>query len=252
MKPHQAILLEQLRLRQSKNPSFSLRAFARVLDTSPSHLSSLISGRKKLTPKMVAKLIDKLDLQDSENEMLVEGLLSKKSKKTEVPLDLKIMQDDEFSLISEWYHYAILSLSKLDNKADARWIAAQLGIDPMLALQAFHRLRRLGLVVVKDGKFRRATKHLDTTTDIPSKAIRSYHRQNLELASEKIETVPVERREYSTITMSVDASQLPLAKKMINDFKHKFSKQLGDPKKASDVYTLAIQFFPVTKMRNQP
>jgi uncharacterized protein (TIGR02147 family) len=209
-----------------------------------------MSGKKGLSPKMAAKIIENLNLSDSENELLLRGLLTGKSKPAR-KLDVKVLKEDEFSFISEWYHYAILCLGRMTNKADAKWIGNQLGIEPMVAFQAFHRLLRLGFVKVSHGQFQEVTKPLDTTTDIPSKAIRSFHKQNLQLASEKLETITVDKREYSTITMAVAPSQIAAAKKMINEFKHKFCAKMEEANEISEVYTLAIQFFPLTKEKIQ-
>jgi uncharacterized protein (TIGR02147 family) len=164
--------------------------------------------------------------------------------------DLQTLSADEFALISDWFHFAILSLSRIpNNRAQHEWIAERLGLTPDTAAQALRRLQRLGLVVVEKGKFRQTAKPLTTTTDIPSEAIRSYHRQNLQLAQEKIEQVATEKRILSSITMATTPEQLEKAKKKILNFKHKLCKELEceDP---TEVYTLGIQLFPVTRLRS--
>ena len=129
MKSYQSILMNELQNRRQKNQRFSMRAFARILDMSPAHLSCLINGKKNLTPKQAKKIVEKLNLSDSENQALIQDVAGLRTKSFQIP-ELQILSDDEFKLISDWYHIAILHLSQLPNRAHARWISDQLGIDP--------------------------------------------------------------------------------------------------------------------------
>ena len=62
------------------------------------------------------------------------------------------LQIDIFNLISDWHHYAILSLGDIKpNRANPKWISAQLGITLRDASNAFDRLLRLGLIKKKNG-----------------------------------------------------------------------------------------------------
>lgn len=248
MKSYQNILMTELQNRRQKNPRFSLRAFARILDMSPAHLSCLINGKKNLTPKQAKKIVSKLSLSDLENQALVQDIAGLQTDSFQLP-DLQILPDDEFKLIADWYHMAILSLGQLPNRAHARWIAEQLDIDPALAWDAFYRLQRLGLLTVEKGRFSQTTKPLTTKPDVPSKAVRKYHTQNLQLAAEKLETVPTEKRDFSSITMAVHPSKIAKAKKMILEFRQKLCAELESSPNPSEVYTLSIQLFPVTKAR---
>ena len=54
------------------------------------------------------------------------------------------MSIDKFSVISEWYHYAILELTYVSGfKADYKWIARKLSITVEEAKVAIERLIRL-------------------------------------------------------------------------------------------------------------
>jgi len=250
MKSYQNILMNELSLRRLKNSRFSLRAFARLLDMSPAHLSSLINGKKNLTPKQAKKIVTKLNLSDSESHALVQDIAGLQTDAFQLP-DLQLLTDDEFKLISDWYHMAILSLGQIPNRAHAHWIADQLEIDPAIAWDAFYRLQRLGLLSVKKGKFSQTSKPLTTKADIPSKAVRKYHAQTLRLAAEKLESVATEKRDFSAITMAVHPSKIAKAKKMIHEFRQKLCAELESSPNPSEVYTLSIQLFPVTKARKQ-
>jgi uncharacterized protein (TIGR02147 family) len=248
VKFYQKILINELQSRREKNPRFSLRAFARILEMSPAHLSCLINGKKNLTPKQAQKIASRINLSESECQDLVQDLAGFRKKDFRLP-ELQILHDDDFKLISDWYHFAILSLGKLPNRANAQWIANQLEIDPGVAWDAFHRLQRLGLLNVKNGRFSQTSKPLTTKPDLPSQAVRKYFAQTLQVAASKLESVPVDKRDFSSVTMAIHPSKLAEAKKMIAEFREKLYAELESSRNPSEVYTLSIQLFPITKAR---
>lgn len=161
-------------------------------------------------------------------------------------MEVQELTTDEFRLISNWIHFAILSLSYLkDNKASCQWISKKLNIPKSDVEPAFRRLEKLGLVEIRGTQFVQTSKPLTTTTDIPSDAIKMHHKQNLEKALNKLDSVDVLEREFSSITLPINFADMKKAKGMINEFKKKLYKELkcDDP---TDVYTLSLQFFPLT------
>ncbi len=246
MEVHQSILVNHLASRKRRNSQFSLRSFAKVLEISPGQLSNLMRGKKNLTTKQAVKIIEKLNLSEEESMDLIRGLHPKLKNIAHDIQDEHILADDEFKLISNWHHFAILSLANVrGNQASPSWISTRIGIDPLSAQLALERLLRLKMIEIKNGKFRQITRPLNTKSDIPSRVIRDYHQQNLRLASEKLESVPVDLREFSAITMAVDPKKMSKAKKMISEFKQRLCKEL-ETKDATEVYTLSMQLFPLT------
>jgi plasmid maintenance system antidote protein VapI len=56
------ILTDAFEEKRSRNSSYSLRAFARDLEISVSHLSAIMSGQKKLSAQQAGKIAIKLQL----------------------------------------------------------------------------------------------------------------------------------------------------------------------------------------------
>lgn len=246
MRTHQKLLIEKLAERKGRNSQFSLRSFSKIIGVSPGQLSALINGRKNLTPKLASRIISSLSLDENEAQDLLRGMLPGQADQSRQMEDLKVLSADEFRLIADWHHFAILSLSKIkNNKANGKWIAKRLQIDPTVAVESLNRLERLGLITISNGHFRQTSRPLTTTSDLPSAAIRSYHRQNLHLAEEKLETVPLEERIFSAITFATTPARISLAKKLITQFKTRICEtlQTQDP---TEVYTLSLQLFPVS------
>jgi transcriptional regulator with XRE-family HTH domain len=246
---YRTILRDELLRRKQANPSYSLRAFSRQLNMSPAQLSQIISGKRPLSAKKAYRIAESLNFSPTEKSLLVESTIPiGASSGDQEPIEIR---DEEFQLVSDWYHFAILSLTELPHhKADPRWIARQLGVTPQEAADALARLVRLKIVEVKKGKMTQIMKPIRTTTDVSSSAIRRYHLQNLENSKEKLGTVPVEKREYSAITMAVSTKNLPKAKRLITEFKRKLADIMENGSKDA-VYTLAVQLFPVSKVEEK-
>jgi len=111
--------------------------------------------------------------------------------------------------------------------------------------EAYRRLTKLGLVKAKGRGFFQTTKPLSISSEVSSTAIQSYHLQNLDKAKASLEKDVPELRDFSSVTMGVDNARLAEAKKEIKAFRRKMAKLLSQTKN-NQVYTLAIQLFPVS------
>jgi len=227
--------------RCKKNSAYSMRAFAKFLDIDQSFLSKFMRGQKSISTETALALSRKLGLKPSSlnNEKNVTV------KDTFLPL-----LDDEFAVISDWYHFAILELSKTRKfKSDAKVIAQRLGIHVEEARSAIDRLRRIGLIRLEDGNFTlNAPNNTWTNSQATSDARKLLQKRLLDRGITAIETVPFELRENGSLTVAIEKKRLP-------EFKQKLAKirlELGDFFQASsnldEVYQLTISFFPLTKI----
>lgn len=222
-------LLGEFKRRKGKNAAYSLRSFSRAVQVSPGRLSEYLSGKRALSGKMALKIAARLGVQPQKNE------------------NFAVLEDEVFAAISDWQHYAILSLMETkDFRADEKWIAKRLGISPLEVRETLERLLRLGLAKSEKGKLSPTNENLATTDDVANAALRRSHQQSLEQAIDALESVDVELRDFSSITMAIDSSRLPLAKKAIRDFRRRLMRLL-EAGVADEVYNLNIQLVPVTK-----
>lgn len=75
-------LIEQLEQKKKRNKSFSLRAFALLLDEDPSYLSKVMRGKKDLSLKKISSYSEKLNLsKDETSRFLLEYIDNEKNKK---------------------------------------------------------------------------------------------------------------------------------------------------------------------------
>lgn len=242
-----SILLQYLNEKKKKNSQYSLRSLAKSIEISPSQLSSIINKKKKLSPKQAIKVIQKLNLTERESLELLSDIHPELKNALSRQMDMRQLNADEFALISNWIHFAILSLSYFrDNKASCVWISNRLNVPESEIEPAFRRLEKLGILEIRGGHFYQTSKPLTTSSDIPSEAIRNHHKQNIQKALLALDKVPVLEREISSITLPMNFKDMEKAKKMISEFKKRLYNELKceDP---TEVYTLAIQFFPLTQ-----
>jgi plasmid maintenance system antidote protein VapI len=240
----QSYLKKEFADRTRKNPKYSLRAYAKSLQISPSHLSQVLSGKRAIKAPVAIRLAKIMDLTSVE----MMGLLQDDDD-TALASDLnqvQILGLGEFGLIASWHYYAILGLANLkSNVATAEWIAQKLNISNDVSKRSFDDLVRLGYISIVGHQFRQASEFLRTPADIPSQMARRYLKQNLQLAAQKIDLVDVAEREYNAMTLSINPRKMTIAKKMIRAFSESFTEEMSKGKN-TEVYNLCIQFFPLT------
>lgn len=178
---------------------------------------------------------------------------------TEGPLNYNELSLDTFTAISEWYHDAILELTRIKGfRPEPKVIAKQLGITVMEVHAAIERLQRLELLeITKSGKGEIWTdisgdNHTSLAPDFTSAALRKYQKKVLELSLNALETVPRTEREHVSNMLAVRKSDLPKVKKEIDSFRWtltRFLQRRGS--EPDDVYQLAISFFPILKPSRQ-
>lgn len=247
--PYRELLISELIRRKSVNPTYSQRAFARDLKVSTTTLCSVLAGKRHFSPRSVKSVAERLGLSPAQAQSM---LLQSRGLSTQLlgEASFNVLADDAFSLIADWFHYGILNLAKLsDNHADPQWVAQRLGISILEAKSAIQRLERLGYLRVNGGRLERTVGTLDTALDRRTKlqALTKHHGQHLKLAGEALDGVDVQHREFNTMTIAINKSRLNDAKKMVNRFATRLANYLEAGDSPDDVYSLAIQLFPLTK-----
>ncbi len=243
----QVWLLNKLTERCARNPSYSLRSFAKTLDISPALLSLLMNGKRPLTRKTALKFSKKLALSQIECDELLSVIDNSKQTLKGSKVE-KYLNIDEFHLIADWYHYAILCLADIiDQQADPGWISQRLGITKAEARLGLERLTRLNLIDIKNNKILRKQRVVSSPRDVPSSAIRKHHYQNLRQAEEALETLTVDQRYFGSSTFCFDEQDLEKVKDAFRKFQDEISCIANKGKNKRRIFTMAMQMFPIDK-----
>lgn len=244
----ESLLAEKIK----KNPQFSMRAFARMVDVSPAVLSRVLSGKRKLTFNLAVRIADALMLGPVERDTLYSFFLKGNESQT-TPEDRheKELSLDCFNAMKDWYHYGITQLLYLEAfREETKWIAKMLSITELEAKLAVDRLVRLEILDRdEDGRLYRTATHLSTSTDIASAGIRHFQKQILEKSIESLELHDVKERDITSITIAINESRIAEAKLEIKKFRLKMSEFLAEGEKTR-VYNLGVHLIPLSKSTN--
>jgi uncharacterized protein (TIGR02147 family) len=242
---HRRFLLDELSARKTRNPAYSLRAYARDLGLSLTALSDALAGKRQLSRKNVSKLASRLCWSPDRTR----AALSEVKGVPAFQQEFTAIEEDHFRVISDWYCMAILALSGLkDHSSDPAWIAERLNISVFEAKSGLERLVRLGALRVQGGKLKQTKSRLSVSSEVPSSAIRKFHRSHLELAEASIDGTAMDLRELSAITFPADPKKLKEIKKEIVSFRRKIAKRM-ETEGCSEVYAFTMQLFPLTKAK---
>jgi uncharacterized protein (TIGR02147 family) len=257
---YRRILKDAFLERKEKNRTYSLRAFARHLGLSPAFVSYVFQEKRHLSPKIAMEIARKLnwnvqkqryflsliEFENPKTDISQESAIEQIRKYQSSELKVESLEADIFAAISTWYYNAILSLLNLKNsKHTTQSIAQRLKLEKFEAESALHRLEKLGLVRQNGNEWSSIHCHIQVKS-IPSRAIRSYHKQSLKRAEEALDQQPFEERDFSTMTLTVDPSQFELAKKKALEFRTEMVK-LFENSNPTEVYQLSVQFFRLTQ-----
>ncbi len=248
-----SLLRAELAARKEQNASYSLRSFAKRLGLSPGNLSGILNGRLSVTRKTAEKAFRVIPVEPATRDELLAGLTNRNAVSALSSQAVRLLKEDEVSLISDWYFVAVLALSEVPGfQGSPAWIADRFGIERAQARDALKRLERLGLLMRNSqGELVYANKPIRTTTDIPSAAIRKHHVDGLGLARRAMSEDEFTSCDFTGTTMAVSARKLPQAKALIRQFQRRLSKLMDVGDGNTQVYRVNVQLFALSDRRTQ-
>jgi len=241
-----ALLQSELLKRTKNNPRYSLRAFARQLEVQSGFLSNLLNGKRRLTSSTIHRFGKKLGLTTQQIYLYEE----KNNSNFESSTNYQQISLDYFTMISDWYHFAILELITIKGfQNNALWISRKLGIPAAEAQLAIDRLIRLGYIQInKKGQWTPSEGHTTTLgTKDTAEALQKMQKQILEKAISALQTVSPTHRDQSGMTMAISMSRLPQAKEKIKKFRRELCQYLEGGKTKEAVYQLSISLYPLSQ-----
>jgi uncharacterized protein (TIGR02147 family) len=255
-------VLDRVNTAQRENSGVSIRQLALKMGISHTLLVMILQGKRSLRVKHAGAIAQGLGLS-SQERLYLQALIQLDSAKdveekhlcqlllTELHPEqpVKIRQIEQFELISNWIHMAILSacdLSDFDPAPEA--IAKRFGtrVNANEIRAAMERLKGLGLIeLLPDGGFRPTQKKVTTPDDVANAGARRYHKEVMDLAQEALDRVPISHREFQSCAISVPDNKVALAKEMVRKFRSQLAKAMGEG--GDEVYQFNIQFFQLTE-----
>lgn len=247
-------LSREFKQRKERNSKYSMRAYANFLDINAGILSSLMSGKRKMSHKYIENFGRKLGLSLNEIKSYQASLKVKETiaddeifkKYTQVTLD-------SYQLLSEWHHLAIIYMRERNNiLKPAEVLAKSLGITKKQVNDALARLERMDIISKETRGYKVISKTFMTNidSDLGKDAARKYMRDILYKSLEALDHTDISKRDHSTITMSFPPKEMQNAKEMIKSFRRKFLTTFDKQSPKNEAYTLQLSFFPLSDQDN--
>ncbi len=255
---YRIFLRQEYERRLARNPRLSMRGFAKHLGLTPSRMSDILMGKQGISRTAAQEVARRLGLPEKESEWwvaLVESqharsrvareLASEKLKSFEKNPQMRLSLE-VFRAVSDWYHFALVELTRVPGfRSDLNWISKRLKISKIEAKEAVGRLLQVGLLLEENNVWRAAEGFVFSGGEIPSEAVREYHKQILSRASLALSDCDFDERDFSAMNFTISREHLPEAKKKIRAFRRKFVKYFEDLGGGDQVHCLSVQLFPV-------
>ncbi|MBI3789711.1 MAG: TIGR02147 family protein [Gemmatimonadetes bacterium] len=244
-----AFLRETLAARCARNPRYSLRAFARQLGTDHSTLSQILRGRRPLAVRTIARFSEKLRLPDSARDRFIVAERTQRRHAASAPARLERLGRELSTLLSDWRHFAILELTRLDAfTPDSRWIARVLGSTVDDTNVAVQRLLRFGLLQMTSASSWTAISpvvpvSLDGFLEAVAARLPALHAVDGRPQPARGDVRPGDRAET---TIAVDSRRVDQAIELMDRCRTDVIRLLTTGDRKDDVYRLSISLVPVT------
>ena len=237
-----------LKERRERNQNYSIRAFARDLKISSGRMSDILNQKYIPGNSISSRIVKALSLNEEDGK-IVRQIIENSQKARKELGGAHQLKEDEFSLIADWHHYAILHLMETSNYRDEfSWIADRLNLNELVVKESFEIMLSLGLIEIKDGKHVPTYKNLTTTHNTPSSVLREANRQAIMQSLYSLEHDASDIRDITSIVLAVNVANLPKAKEMAREFRRKIATLLEEGEK-TEVYNICVQIVPVTRSK---
>jgi len=228
------------------------------LQISPGYLSQVLNNRKVLSEEKAYLIVERMRWAEKKKKLFInlvrwqgskdvkfkDHLLAEIKKDSDSAVTFYDVRLDEFKLIAEWYHAAIIEMTNIKNlSVNPQSVSERLGISKLEAREAIDRLLRLGLLLTEDGAIKRSKTNYQIK-DIPSEAIRYFHSQNLRKAQQALQTQPLDKREFYSTTMAINPAKIKKAKALIQKFSTEIMECLEEGPQES-LYQFNVQLFQI-------
>ena len=254
----------EFNLRKKRNSSYSVRAFARDLELSPSHLSEFLSGKSNLSHEKADFLAEKLKLKDEHKKHWCDLLMiHSRDKKDRDAAAFRIQRRLEsiqgaisekvYRAISDWYYFAILAYFGGRPDFSIYELSQRMHLSEELVENAIDTLIELQLLNPIDEGYEPTDDFSLVGNTISSSAIRDSHKQILGKSIDALKKFDMDSRQSQSLFITVPQKQIKAfheeLKNAVLEVAAKFS-QKNMPNKNFSVQTITLQTFPLEEKGN--
>jgi predicted transcriptional regulator len=230
--------------KKKRNPQYSLRALARDLEINRNSLNMTMKGERRLSRKNCLKVISFLKLSVSDEKKLYKENLQDVSDGAYLEIEAK-----DFEKINHPEYFAILSLLKNKIKHwDLESLSKKISKNQSQTNKYLETLIGLGLIKRDGETFHRIIDGFRTTSEVSNESIRTYHKENLDIAKHSLDNIDVELRDITAVNFLLHPDKIQLVKNEIKKFRRRLV-EIMENTDAEDVYSLTIGLHPISNVK---
>jgi uncharacterized protein (TIGR02147 family) len=260
---YRTYLSEVYRYRK-QHERFSFRQFSKQAGfASPNFLKLVIEGKRNLSGESIEKIARGLKLDADQVEFFRHlVLLNQASTASERQHWAELLFSSRFfrklnplktavhAYYSNWFVVAVRELVALPSfQEDPEWIASSLSpqISPQEARAAIETLLKLGLLRrTAEGKLVQSEELVTTGDEVKSLSVAQFHREMIQKGSESIERFPAEKRDVSSVTLSVSEQGRLQIKTLIQRFRKDLLEIAARDQSPDEIVQINLQLFPLS------
>ncbi|MBN1759112.1 MAG: TIGR02147 family protein [Chitinispirillaceae bacterium] len=242
---------------------YSLRYMGSKVSVDPSHLVKIFQRQRHIGNSLIDTFADHCGLSGTDAEYFANLVRFNKAKSDrdsrmyfEKLLAMKgpgarSLEKKQYDYYTQWYHSAILTLLDFyPFRNDYAALANQLNpkISEAKARKSVALLQKLGLIRRSaQGTWELTHKIITTGDHYRSIAVKTFQEETIRLALGALDRHPPEKRNISTVTITIKEKDLDRINELIAQFRESLLQIAHDEIAPDKVYQLNIQFFPLTQ-----
>lgn len=256
-------LREFYEVRHARDRWFSYRYIQSKTGIDPGYLFKIFGGRKPLAAKVVDSVSKAYGLSGREAlyfALLVRYGNAKSNSETKQCFEKLVAFKEvaasrvdvgQYEYYTRWYYAAvrqILSIRPICEDYKALAAMTEPAITAVEAKKAVGVLCRLGFVEkTPDGVMRVVDRYLTTGEQWRSIAIRAFQQETIALAARALDAVSQDRRDISTVTVTLSKDGFGQARELIRQFRSDMLALASRPEPADGAYHVNVQLIPISK-----
>lgn len=266
---YRKFLADYYAFKKKANRTFSYRVFnVKAGISSPVFLKLVIDGKRNLGLSSIEKFIIALGLNKREGLYFKKLVLFDQTETPEEKQELyralrsmrgtvseKSLTSTQYDYFSNWYNAVIREIVTLYNFKDdfqllAKTVRPEITCNEAKAsVELLLKLKLLKKTSI--GTYEQVNTAIVAEGDIGLIAIRHFNRCMLLNALKAIDEVEIGNRHISGLTMGISKQMHLIIRNEIETFKERIVKLVNQDRKSIGVYQLNVQFFPLSKNKNE-
>ena len=247
---------------------FSWREFSKLAGfSSPNYMKVVCDGKSRLSKAGVERVATAMGLVDYEKEyfallvVYAEATDENKKKKTLTRIRelsreyrIKMLDGDSYAYFESWLNPVIRELAPMNPGAKPLALARMCypETNATEVRKSLDFMVHAGILEKDDEHgYVQAEKVVSGSSEIMPLAIRSMHRQMAKFAGEALDSIPVSQRHITGVTLSVTQVEYARIVMELEHFRQKILNIARGVKTGEQVYRLNLQFFPLTKPKEE-